>query len=420
MKRILMRAARNPLSKFSPMEVLRRDLIGRNSGNLLFAAASHRLLSAGGVSVDTNAMYARSKWGDQANDEYDGVVLPLANCFRKSFANQLDGLAREIRKLRIPFAMLSGGVQAPANDTDFTSLKPIEESVKSFASAVLDHSSSLTVRGSYTAEYLASLGFKDVEVIGCPSMTRGGYRHRVVVGASPLGEARVAYGTQPNNSSIVGAISRLEHSGALMTLVGQDIRTLEMLIWWRDKYATSGMDDLPQSLAHPHFRDGQVVMFVDASTWIDWCRTQDVYIGTRIHGALAAVSAGRPSLLIAHDARTTELAAYHGVPHISESDLASVQTVDDVWARLDYTRFNAEQGARTRRVVDFLNRNGFRTILDDGEEDSLAFYDHSVARLELPGPVRGREYDDRELIGELRRSIVALEKRLKKMEAGGH
>lgn len=415
-----MRAARNPLVPYPALEVLNSDLLGRNSGNLVFAAAAHRLLSASGVTVDTEPMYATSKWADRANNEYDGVVIPLANCFRKSFVRQLDGLTQGIRKLRVPFAMLSGGVQAPANDPDFVSLKPIEESVRHFASAVLDHSSSLTVRGEYTAEYLSSLGFKDVETIGCPSMTRGGYHHRVVVDSHAPADARVAYGTQPDKHLIGDVISRMESSGASMTLVAQDIRTLEMLIWGREKYSHPGRGGAPTSLKHPHFRDGKVVMFVDASTWIDWARTEDTYVGTRIHGALATASAGRPALLVAHDARTTELAQYHGIPHISDKALSDIHSVNDLWELLDYRRFNEGQKARTMRVTDFLHKNGFRTILDPGEEDARVTYDHQLARTMFPPAVRAREHDKRALIGDLRHSVALLERQLKKMVTENH
>src|SRR5699024_10695169 len=42
--KLLMRAAKHPLVPAGPAETLRYDTIGHNSGNLLFAAASHALL----------------------------------------------------------------------------------------------------------------------------------------------------------------------------------------------------------------------------------------------------------------------------------------------------------------------------------------------------------------------------------------
>ena len=51
--------------------------------------------------------------------------------------------------------------------------------MKAFVRAVLDHGPSIGVRGELTAEYLRSLGFRDVEVVGCPSMFAWGPDLRV-------------------------------------------------------------------------------------------------------------------------------------------------------------------------------------------------------------------------------------------------
>ena len=53
---------------------------------------------------------------------------------------------------------------------DAARLAPMEASVRAFMSAVLDRSPSVGVRGEFTHDYLRGLGFRDVEVIGCPSM----------------------------------------------------------------------------------------------------------------------------------------------------------------------------------------------------------------------------------------------------------
>lgn len=411
-----MRAARNPLHPYSALEVLKNDLIGRNSGNLIFAGASHYLLSAEGTSVDTDAMLARSDWANRANAEYDGVVLPLANCFRNSFKNQLESLTEGIRKLRIPFAMLSGGVQAARDDTNFDSLEPIKDTVIKFASAVLDHSTALSVRGDFTAEYLNSLGFSDVEVVGCPSMTRVGYQHQIVVPRLSPSVAKIGYGAQPGKNTLGSFIRRMEDGGHQAIFVAQDIRTLEMLLWHREKYPRSSELDLPTRLEHRHIASGNVVFFLDASTWINWASSQDIYIGPRIHGALAAVSAGTPALLVAHDARTAELAEYHQIPYTSPIEIQNTRNLETVWEKLKYERFNEGHQARVRKVVEYLNRNGFKTTLDEDQANARALYKRQVDRLSLPDAVTGADTSEKVLIGELRRQVVALEKRVKNLE----
>ena len=106
---------------------------------------------------------------ERINESCDVLVLPLANQFRPNFAHRLAVMAKTIRRLKVKVVVVGVGCQTDL-DYDFTKLDPIRREVKDFVAAVLDHSSSIGVRGECTAEYLKTLGFKSVEVIGCPSM----------------------------------------------------------------------------------------------------------------------------------------------------------------------------------------------------------------------------------------------------------
>ena len=66
-----------------------------------------------------------------------------------------------------------------ASEVSLDRLKPLEASVRDFVSAVLDRAPSIGVRGEMTCDYLRGLGYRDVEVIGCPSMFLNGDRLRV-------------------------------------------------------------------------------------------------------------------------------------------------------------------------------------------------------------------------------------------------
>ena len=175
-KRFLMRLGKTPFEVFDGFDTLDRNTIGRNNGNLIFGMAAHKLFSTAGTVVDANRYKINGAMAAKVNDEYDGFILPLANAFRPGFEAELARTTDFIEKLTIPFLMLSGGAQLPL-DGDPAALKKIEPTVRRFAKAVLEKSSALTVRGELTAEYLRSLGFKDVIVVGCPSMTMNGRGH---------------------------------------------------------------------------------------------------------------------------------------------------------------------------------------------------------------------------------------------------
>ena len=46
----------------------------------------------------------------------------------------------------------------------------------------------------------------------------------------------------------------------------------------------------------------------------------DMVVGPRFHGIMAAVAAGTPGVLVAHDSRTKELAEACGIPHVTHRD----------------------------------------------------------------------------------------------------
>ena len=69
----------------------------------------------------------------------------------------------------------------------------------------------------------------------------------------------------------------------------------------------------PITLDHPLIRSDRVRFFLDPKTWFDHLAQYDFSFGTRIHGNIAALLAGTPALLLAHDSRTLELAEYHEI-----------------------------------------------------------------------------------------------------------
>ncbi|QBE48647.1 polysaccharide pyruvyl transferase family protein [Leucobacter triazinivorans] len=411
-----MRAAKNPLQPFSATETIRLNTIGNNSGNLMFAAATHALLAVEGTTIDAIPSFREKDLAARVNEEYDGVIVPLANCFRPAFEPELRNLTRFIQGLKKPFAMMSGGAQVEFNDPEFKGLEVIKPAVAAFCRAVLDKSDKITVRGETTATYIRSLGFNEVEVIGCPSLSRMGREFQIHSGPSQFG-SRLAYNVEVSKDLMGGLIERLESAGADLTYVPQDMKSLEMLVWNREVYPLSRDEKQPLHLSHRHMAPGRVKFFLDSSPWIDFMRTQDAALGPRIHGAVAAISAGTPALLIAHDTRTKELARYHGIPHILPSELESIRGLDDLWARLDYTEFNDSRHEQIDRVVNHLESNSFSTTLSKGKEPDRQKYFSELANRRFPQAVSACEESlENEKIAELRRKVISYEARLKNLE----
>src|SRR5690606_1779062 len=62
-------------------------------------------------------------------------------------------------------------------------------------------------------------------------------------------------------------------------------------------------------------------IYSSAPYWIDDMLKYDLVIGMRIHGAIAAIQAGKLGVCVAFDSRTLELCQTMGYPYIDANDL---------------------------------------------------------------------------------------------------
>lgn len=416
MKKILLRAGKSPEQVFSAHETLDNNPIGNNSGNLMFAAAAHKLLSTAGTEVVPTTLRYGQWTPERVNEEFDAFVLPLANAFRPKFEAELLTITRLIEKLQIPVVMLSGGAQLGLGG-DGSALAPMESTIKRFAKAVLERSSHLSVRGETTRKYLNSLGFNDVVTVGCPSMCLWGPEHRVEKPTATLGpDAKIAYNVETGRDFLQEFVEFNEGVHPL-TYVGQDRKTLEMMLWGRDAFAKGRDPRLPLTVQHKQFTSGTARFYLDAYRWIADMRNVDYSVGPRIHGNIASILAGTPATVIAHDSRTAELADYHGIPYKYASEISATTDMAELYAETDFSKLNSGQAERFGCVAGFLAENGLANIYDADQRDALETYERRIARIEFPAavePVTARlAGDDVDRISRLRQKSVGLERQVK-------
>jgi hypothetical protein len=393
--RILIRSRRDPFTATTAAQTERRNMIGDNVGNLVFSNASHRLLSRRDNEVVSNNFKTDLAQAERINDEYDVFVVPLANAFRPSFQWRLDQLSDFIEKLTIPVVVLGVGAQAGTN-VNLERLDPIEDSVKRFVGAVLDRSSSIGVRGEVTAEYLARLGFSDVEVIGCPSLfMRGPDLHVEKSAAGITRRSPLAINISPYVKAM-GPITMAAHKRYKdLTYVAQDIGTLRLLLWGETPQDVDPSSPVPVHTNHPLYREDKIRFFLDPWTWFDFLATRDFSFGSRIHGNIAALLAGTPAVVLAHDSRTLELARYHEIPHRLIKDVPRNVDPADLYREADFTGFNTGHQKRWEVFASYMERHDLRHIYGGGAVDpGAADFDERVAGTDWPGPVRPRPTDD--------------------------
>lgn len=422
MKQLLVRTYRDPYALASPEDVLERDLFGGdNNGNLLFSEAAVRALSVKGTDVTCVALESQPLDPREANEKFDHLVLPLANAFRPSFKGRLESLTALVEQLTIPVTVLGVGAQSDI-EFGFEQLAPVDDTVRRFAAAVLDRAPSLGVRGEFTQSYLAHLGFRDVEVIGCPSMFYNGADLPTRPLASPPDEhSRIGFNLTPKLPEAEALARDLASRYPGLTYFPQGKRELELVLWGRPGIphrdpATAGFNDL----AHPLFTGVTTHVHVHPRSWIEDLAGFDFNLGTRIHGNVAALLGGTPSHLLSADSRTRELATYFELPWTRLTDLEHPLDLARLTEGADYEAVGRGHAGRFARYRAYLESHGLDHVWADGARSS---YDQKLRNKLLPAPAVSGPDTSIELttrLGWVRRrneqGLAALEARLDQQE----
>ena len=396
MTRVLIRSGKSPFAVLSPEASLARNgwgVFGANVGNLLFMSSVHRAVSVPGVEVVSNSLLTElpgvdKKYIERINSEFDSFVVPLANAFRPSFLSSLSRLTDVIKQLTVPVTVVGVGVQLPASAAVSDVSGEVQSATLEFASAVLNRSASIGVRGEVTRRYLRGLGIPDtaIDVIGCPSLFDNGPNLQVEKRTVTLTPASaIAMNITPSVRAMAPIIDANVRTYPNLIYVPQEHHELAMMMWGR-KTLSPEDPRIPAHPEHPLFADDRARFFLDASTWVTYMRDVEFAFGTRIHGNIAALMAGTPAVVLTHDSRTLELAEYHCIPHRATTELAEDVHASTLYEEADFSDFNKVHPRRFEVYRDFLNKNGVRNIFTAGNENPS--YDAELASTPFPPPVQ--------------------------------
>lgn len=388
MKKILMRAGMSPLdTTITPSDIIAKNLIGGNVGNLIYAFSVFRTLMTEEVEVVADHYRIEPADAKKINETYTAYIIPLADAFRPDFVPSLKKYTALIKKLTIPVVVVGVGLRADY-EPNLEQKFPFDDAVYAFIQAVLEKSTLVGVRGQITADYLSKLGFKegvDHTVIGCPSMYAFGANiaikeprftedSLVGINASKLSPAHVLQFIQrsselfPNHYFIPQWHKELK----LAYLGGPDLQ--------------NPTSDYPCSISHPYYQEKKVIYPVNAIKWIELIKQFDLTYGSRLHGNITATIAGTPSLLIAKDARMRELAEYHALTHVTAKELEEGKTMRDYLEQVDFHSPENGQKERFTHFLQFLEKNGL-THIYQAEESIKVPFDRRMEELSHAVPI---------------------------------
>lgn len=390
MKKILIRASISPFEQREPIETLEKNLLGNNSGNLLFAYSMSRTLYTEDTEInfvpDIDVLNGEISH-EFINENYDYLVLPMANSFRKTYAPILNKWSELIEKLRIPCVVTGIGVQM-AYEPDITGKHPYDDSARRFIKAVLNHSHSVGVRGVITQAYLNHLGFRDIDVTGCPSIEMFGPGIKIREKKPLTKESAVcvtgSFSSPLNFNKFMVKNFELLPNYYFMPQFNDDLRLMYL---GAPFYAANEAQQLyPHDISSEVLINDKARFFIDMPSILKFNESIDFNYGTRIHGAIGCLLGGVPSLLFTSDARTRELADYHNVPSMPVSIIDDDTDIFEIYEKTDFSIVSNGHEERFNHFVDFLNNNGLPHIYQD-ENRTIIPFDEKIKDVEAYGPI---------------------------------
>lgn len=381
MKKIYMRAGVVPYETVTSGECLERNVLGGNSGNLLYQYSMVKALSTKGTVVVPNQYRINLNDVERINEECEMFIIPLADAFRKDFMRELREMTEFIKRLTIPCVVTGVGLRS-TYEPDFSKTKMFDDDVKAFVNVVLDKSAMLGLRGEITGEYLRRLGYReevDYTVIGCPSLYMNGDTLK-------LKELHLESDSKISTNSIMNPsinfakfIRRVQETYADHYFVGQVTRELRLL------YSGVSMPANPlypcQQYEDSIYQEDRARFFVNVPKWMEFLQGMDLSVGARFHGTVAGLVAGTPSIIFPGDSRTREFVAYHKMPSMPMHEVPENLTLEELVNQVDFKSIELTHKKNFDHFIEFLDKNGIDHIYK--EKSDVDYFQERMDQITL-------------------------------------
>jgi hypothetical protein len=306
---------------------------------------------------------------DRYNAEYDYVFLRGSNYIHQHM--DWENAEAVLSRLRIPVLAFGVGAQAPAQGK--LQLPPTGRKIWQL---IAERSTTLGVRGDYTAEVLWEIGVRNVRVVGCPTAFRCNdpdlridlppldavksagltVRREVSADYSPDIELYLSQ----HRDFIKSMAARFE-----VTLMMQGEVEEKKLLWGNAAQKHEAWQSLKSAplLARCYF-DAEIerlyetkLFYSDAvADYEKLVRQKDLVLGYRLHGNLMALANRVPSIYFVYDSRTAEFCQTFAIPSY-EVYSGKPFVLEEHWDQARFERFNRAYHMRYRDMRDFLEEN---------------------------------------------------------------
>jgi hypothetical protein len=315
---------------------------------------------------------------DRYNAEYDYVFLRGSNYIHQHM--NWENAEAVLSKLRIPVLAFGVGAQAPAKGK-----LELPASGRRIWQLIGERSTTLGVRGAYTAEMLWEMGVRNLRIIGCPTAFRGN-DPEMRIDLPPL-EAVKRVGLTVRREVCEEYSPDIElyltrHRDIIKAMAGRFDTQLMMqgeveekkLLWGSAEQKAQAWESLKRNeWCAKWFFDAEIEnLYADKLFYSDavadyeaLVRQKDLVLGYRLHGNLMALANRVPSVYFVYDSRTAEFRDTFDIP--SYDVYAKKEFVlEEYWDQSLFERFNRAYYMRYRDMREFLDENGIRHVMRYG------------------------------------------------------
>lgn len=304
---------------------------------------------------------------DRYNNEFDFAFLRGSNYVHA--AMDWENAPSVLARLRIPIVAFGIGAQAPVHGR-----LELTEATKRVLRIIAERSTSIGVRGAYTADVLWSLGIRETRIIGCPTLFRNNdpdlridlpplesirkaaYTLRREVGHDYAQD--VAHYLDLQRDTIIALSRRFD-----LDLLAQGEIEEKAILWGNAQqraagYATLRDQNWLRGEGDPLEAIYRTKLFYadDVSAFEAKLRAQQLALGYRLHGNLLGLANRVPSVYFTYDSRTTEFAETFAIPRFDVFGGKDFR-LEEYWDQALFERFNRAYRERYRDMRLFLDEN---------------------------------------------------------------
>lgn len=337
------------------------DLFAGNTGNALIGDSIRRNFTNNKTVFSVNNLYNKfSKHDVYMLNKCDHIFVVFKDFLRFDesydaadadiFSSNLELLNKEISA---PLTILSLGLNHTNNNYKPKELlDSVPKYFTNWLKAVNHKTYKICTRGYRSAELLDILKLKNILPLGCPSYYYSKFPKAVIDNSFENEDFMVFNGIFCNKLA-TNHVYTIQDERVLFDMAnGKEVHP--------DKYKYFyNMSKLYANNIIHHSKRGRVKYFSGFSSAKLIYGDAKLSIGSRIHGAVAGLSNGVPSIVTNQDLRATEMCEFMNVPHLPEygfvedSDFGESLNIKEKLNEIDFDLYNKTYSNNYKKFTEF-------------------------------------------------------------------